>query len=73
MRNAAAAVIVGNGVAGITAARTLSNAKVEVEIYTQEAIDRSVFGSPSYFVDGDMFYGQDRLEMVERALDRPYR
>jgi 2-hydroxychromene-2-carboxylate isomerase len=39
---------------------------------TQEAIARSVFGSPTYFVDGDMFYGQDRLEMVERALTRPY-
>ncbi len=39
---------------------------------TQEAIDRSVFGSPTYFVDGDMFYGQDRLELVERALKKPY-
>jgi len=39
---------------------------------TQEAVDRSVFGSPTYFVAGDMFYGQDRLEMVERALGKPY-
>jgi 2-hydroxychromene-2-carboxylate isomerase len=31
-----------------------------------------VFGSPTYFVDGDMFYGQDRLEMIERALGQPY-
>ena len=42
------------------------------EANTREAIERSVFGSPTYFVDGDMFYGQDRLEMVERALDKPY-
>lgn len=42
------------------------------EQYTEEAIQRSVFGSPTYFVDGDMFYGQDRLEMVERALNRPF-
>ena len=28
---------------------------------TQESIERSVFGSPTYFVDGDMFYGQDHL------------
>lgn len=42
------------------------------EANTAEAIARSVFGSPSYFVEGDMFYGQDRLEMVERALDRPF-
>ena len=39
---------------------------------TQEAIERSVFGSPTYFVDGDMFYGQDRLELVERALVKPF-
>jgi 2-hydroxychromene-2-carboxylate isomerase len=39
---------------------------------TAEAIARSVFGSPTYFVDGDMFYGQDRLEMIERALGQPY-
>ena len=39
---------------------------------TEEAIRRSVFGSPTYFVDGDMFYGQDHLELVERALDRPF-
>ena len=40
--------------------------------YTNEAIERSVFGSPTYFLDADMFYGQDRLEMVERALTQPY-
>jgi 2-hydroxychromene-2-carboxylate isomerase len=39
---------------------------------TEEAIRRSVFGSPTYVVDGDMFYGQDRLEMVRRALGQPY-
>lgn len=39
---------------------------------TEEAIRRSVFGSPTYFVDGDMFYGQDHLEMVERALRQPF-
>lgn len=39
---------------------------------TDEAIRRSVFGSPTYFVGGDMFYGQDRLMMVERALARPF-
>ena len=39
---------------------------------TEEAIERSVFGAPGYFADGDLFYGQDRLEMVERALRQPY-
>jgi len=39
---------------------------------TQEAIERSVFGAPTYFVDGDMFFGQDRLMMVEHALKTPF-
>ncbi len=37
-----------------------------------EAVERTVLGSPTYFVDGDMFYGQDHLEMVERACVKPY-
>lgn len=39
---------------------------------TKEAIARSVFGSPTYFVGGDMFYGQDRLELVARAIKQPF-
>jgi 2-hydroxychromene-2-carboxylate isomerase len=39
---------------------------------TDEAIERSVFGSPTYFIDGDMFYGQDCLELVERGLQTPF-
>ncbi len=39
---------------------------------TQEAIARGIFGSPTYFVRGDMFYGQDRLHMVERAIQMPF-
>ena len=63
--------------AGVDAARLLAAANsAEVQaIYrsnTAEAIERSVFGSPTYFVDGDMFYGQDHLELVARALERPF-
>jgi 2-hydroxychromene-2-carboxylate isomerase len=36
------------------------------------AIAAGVPGSPTYIVDGDLFYGQDRLMMVERALERPF-
>jgi len=39
---------------------------------TEDAIARSVFGSPTYVVDGDMFYGQDHLELIDRALARPF-
>lgn len=55
----------------LTAAKT-APVQALYEQYTGEAIERSVFGSPTYFVDGDMFYGQDRLEMVARAMKQPY-
>jgi carboxymethylenebutenolidase len=38
------------------------------ETCTQAAIDAGVFGAPSYVVDGEIFWGQDRLDFVERAL-----
>lgn len=40
---------------------------------TAEAIARSVFGSPTYFVDGDMFYGQDHLELIAQACEKPFK
>lgn len=36
---------------------------------TDEAIAANVFGSPWYVVDGEGYWGQDRLDFVERALD----
>ncbi|MCD2172996.1 2-hydroxychromene-2-carboxylate isomerase [Rhizobium sp. C4] len=35
---------------------------------TDEAVQRGVFGAPTFFVGKDMFWGQDRLMFVERAL-----
>jgi 2-hydroxychromene-2-carboxylate isomerase len=35
---------------------------------TQAAIDLGLFGSPSYVVDGELFWGQDRLDFVQRKL-----
>jgi 2-hydroxychromene-2-carboxylate isomerase len=36
--------------------------------YTQGAIDAGVFGAPSYVIDGEIFWGQDRLDFVQRRL-----
>jgi 2-hydroxychromene-2-carboxylate isomerase len=36
--------------------------------YTQSAIETQVFGAPSYVIDGELFWGQDRLDFVERCL-----
>jgi 2-hydroxychromene-2-carboxylate isomerase len=35
---------------------------------TEAAIERGVFGSPFVFVDGEPFWGHDRLDQVERWL-----
>jgi 2-hydroxychromene-2-carboxylate isomerase len=35
---------------------------------TQSAMDINVFGAPSFVVGGELFWGQDRLEFVERKL-----
>ena len=35
---------------------------------TQEAVQRGVFGAPTFFVGQDMFWGQDRLDFVKEAL-----
>ncbi len=37
---------------------------------SEEAIEHGVFGSPFYVVDGEPFWGQDRLDMVDAALSR---
>jgi 2-hydroxychromene-2-carboxylate isomerase len=35
---------------------------------TQEAVDRGSFGAPTFFVGGEMFLGNDRLEFAVEAL-----
>jgi 2-hydroxychromene-2-carboxylate isomerase len=35
---------------------------------TDYAIERGVFGAPTFFVGGEMFWGNDRLNFVEEAL-----
>ena len=38
------------------------------ERVTQQAIEAQVFGSPSYVIAGEIFWGQDRLDFVQRRL-----
>jgi 2-hydroxychromene-2-carboxylate isomerase len=35
---------------------------------TQEAIARGVFGAPTYIVAGELFWGQDRLDFLDRKM-----
>jgi 2-hydroxychromene-2-carboxylate isomerase len=45
-----------------------SAVQTQYDQYTDEALAANVFGSPWYIVDGEGFWGQDRLDFVERAL-----
>jgi 2-hydroxychromene-2-carboxylate isomerase len=38
------------------------------EADTQRAIEIGVFGAPTYVIDGELFWGQDRLDFVQRKL-----
>ena len=35
---------------------------------TEEAVEKNVFGAPTYIFNNELFWGQDRLEFLERAL-----
>jgi 2-hydroxychromene-2-carboxylate isomerase len=58
----------GMDAVALAAAAQSDAVKAEYEGYTEEAVARNVFGAPSYVIDGEIFWGQDRLEFVERAL-----
>jgi 2-hydroxychromene-2-carboxylate isomerase len=61
--------------AGLDAAAVRAGGPSDAELdelyerYTQEALAAGVFGAPSYVLpSGEFFWGQDRLELLERAL-----
>ena len=44
------------------------DAKQALRATTEEAIERGAFGAPTFVVGEEMFFGNDRLDFVERAL-----
>ena len=44
--------------------------KDQLKKNTEEAVARGVFGAPSFFVDEELFWGQDRLDFVAQALSK---
>lgn len=42
--------------------------KDELKVVTEAAVQRGVFGAPTFFVAEQMFWGQDRLDFVREAL-----
>lgn len=58
---------------GLDGARLLAEAQGDASAarfatLTAEAIERQVFGAPTYIFRDEPFWGQDRLDFVERAL-----
>jgi 2-hydroxychromene-2-carboxylate isomerase len=58
----------GLGIEGIEQGVEKSETKAKLREATDEALARGVFGSPFFIVDGEPFWGHDRLEHVERWL-----
>lgn len=56
--------------AALVKAAAEAAAQAEYDRLTQEAVDRQIFGAPTYVVEGEPFWGQDRLDFVDRALGR---
>lgn len=46
--------------------------RTRYEANAQAALQANVMGSPTYALNGEVFYGQDRLEMLERAVTQPF-
>lgn len=73
-RNIADAQVLGQLLSGcgLPAARLEesrgSQAQERYAANTQEATELGVFGAPTYVIDGEMFWGQDRLDFVQRRL-----
>ena len=52
----------------LMAATENEEVKAEYEANTEEAMAISVFGAPTYVFEGELFWGQDRLELLEWRL-----
>jgi 2-hydroxychromene-2-carboxylate isomerase len=57
--------------AALLAQASQPQVKERLKQVTQDAVARGVFGAPTFFVDGQMFWGQDRLDFVKQALKAP--
>jgi 2-hydroxychromene-2-carboxylate isomerase len=69
--NAVLAEIISN--AGMNAEAVLEEistdaVKGELRANTEEAVERGIFGAPTFFVGDQMFFGNDRFEFIRKEL-----
>ncbi|HEY1691390.1 MAG TPA: 2-hydroxychromene-2-carboxylate isomerase [Polyangiaceae bacterium] len=61
--------LLGEGADAVLAKTQDAAVKKDLVDATQKAVDAGVFGAPTWIVDGkELFWGQDRIPLVERAL-----
>jgi 2-hydroxychromene-2-carboxylate isomerase len=65
-----AAIVAAQGLDSAALAARADEATTAYDTYTAEAVEHQVFGAPWYQVGDTPFWGQDRLEFVDRALAR---
>lgn len=53
---------------GLVKSSETASVQAEYDKNTEEATAANIFGSPWYILDGESFWGQDRLDFLERAL-----
>lgn len=64
----AIAATCGGDAAALAARADAPDIATRYAVLTQEAIDRGIFGAPTYVYAGELFWGQDRLDFLDRAL-----
>jgi len=55
--------------AALHAAETSPSVQALYRQYSDEAVAQGIFGAPIFVLDGERFWGQDRLDFLDRALD----
>lgn len=65
---AAALMESGFDATGLIETSSLPAVKAELIANTSRAVERGAFGSPTFFVNDEMWFGKDRLDDVERAI-----
>jgi 2-hydroxychromene-2-carboxylate isomerase len=54
--------------AALLSASKAADVQAQYDRQSQQAVDAGIFGAPTFVINGERFWGQDRLDFVERAL-----
>lgn len=58
--------------AALLALSSAPEVKEQLKAVTEAAVQRGIFGAPTFFVAEQMFWGQDRLDFVREALSQSH-